>query len=542
MHEMTRAPTRFATQIHAFSDPLRSWLRSTGQWLQYHSVRVRLYSVFALLFLLVIGLGAVGFIRLGDVNRASEVIRNHWLADTRLLGDLNNYMSDYRAAEATRLLSSTAADTAASDKEIETLHDAVATAQRGYEEISHDPSETQLYRQFSSQWSVYQSVAANVLASARSGELAHAVLLFNTNSRRTFDLSSDTLSRLTEQTMSEARRDSDRAATTYRHARTMIVTSMILAASLFFGILVHIARFVMAPLLRLVDCMHELANHNTAIAVPNTLRNDEIGQMARAVEVFRENAISLVNSQRRLIAQAAALEDGLEHERRLTEQQRDFVAMTSHEFLTPLTIIDGHAQRLIKMSDRLDPVDIADRGSSIRRGVQRITEIMDSLLAASRDLEGNTVCNFVNFDPAALLREVCRTHRDANRSAFIREDLLGLPESIYGDPKLLFQVFSNLISNAIKYSPVGSPIELTARRELDWMVVNVRDHGIGIPASDRERLFERYYRGANATGIAGTGVGLHLVSMVLALHQGKVSLESSEREGSIFTVWLPVPH
>jgi two-component system, OmpR family, sensor kinase len=536
MDKMARAPSRLSVHMHAVS----GWLQRANQWLQKHSIRVRLYSVLALLFLLVIGLGIVGFVRLGDVNRASEIIRNHWLTDTRILGDMNNYMSDYRAAEATRLLSSTPAGAAANDKEIETLRDTVAGTQRAYEQVDHDPSEIKLYRDFSEQWSVYQAVAANVFALARDGQLPQAVLLYNSNSRRTFDLSSDTLSRLTEQTMVKARRDSDRAATTYRHARTMIVTSMILAASLFFGVIVHIVRFVMAPLLKLVGCMHELAGQNTEIAVPSVQRSDEIGQMARAVAVFRDNAIALVNSQRRLIAQAAALEDGLEHERRLTEQQRDFVAMTSHEFLTPLTIIDGHAQRLIKMSDRLDPVDIADRGSSIRRGVLRITEIMDSLLAASRDLEGNAVYNPVSFDPAALLRDVCQTHRDANRSALIKEDLLALPESIYGDPKLLFQVFSNLISNAIKYSPVGSPIKLSARREVGWLVVHVRDHGIGIPAGDRERLFERYYRGSNATGIAGTGVGLHLVSMVLTLHQGKVSAQSLDGAGSIFTVWLPV--
>ena len=352
---------------------MSGWLQRANRWLQNHSIRVRLYSVLALLFLLVISLGIVGFVRLGDVNRASEIIRNHWLADTRILGDLNNYMSDYRAAEATRLLSATPADAAANDKQIETLRDTVAASQRAYEQIDHDPSETGLYRDFSAQWAVYQAVTARVFVLARGGRLPEAVFLYNTDSRRTFDLSSDTLSRLTEQTIVKAQRDGDRAATTYRHARTMIVTSMILAASLFFGVIVYIARFVMAPLLKLVGCMHELAGHNTEIAVLSLQRSDEIGQMARAVAVFRDNAIALVNSQRRLIAQAAALEDGLEHERRLTAQQRDFIAMTSHEFLTPLTIIDGHAQRLIKMSDRLDAVDIADRGSSIRRGVQRIT-------------------------------------------------------------------------------------------------------------------------------------------------------------------------
>jgi two-component system OmpR family sensor kinase len=97
-----------------------------------------------------------------------------------------------------------------------------------------------------------------------------------------------------------------------------------------------------------------------------------------------------------------------------------------------------------------------------------------------------------------------------------------------------------LISNAIKYSPLGSPIEVVAQQEAECLVVQVRDRGIGIPARDRKHLFERYFRGSNATGIAGTGVGLHLVSMVVALHHGEVFVESLEGVGSRFIVRLPI--
>jgi signal transduction histidine kinase len=265
-----------------------------------------------------------------------------------------------------------------------------------------------------------------------------------------------------------------------------------------------------------------------------------MGEMARAVAVFRDNAVALVNSQRRLIEQAAALEQGLENERRLTAKERDFVAMTSHEFRTPLTIIDAHAQRLIKRSSRLDPEDIAERGTRIRSAVQRITNIMDSLLGASRVLDGQVVFHPKELELGTLLRDACQVHRDATRGALIREDCSSLSAIIHGDPKLLFHAFSNLICNAIKYSPMGSPIEVSARQEAEWLVVEVRDSGIGIPARDRQRLFERYFRGSNATGIAGTGVGLHLVSMVVALHHGEVFVESLEGVGSRFIVRLPV--
>lgn len=504
------------------------------------SIRIRLYSVFAFLVILVIGLGIFGFARLSDVNHASEVIRDHWLRDTRILGDLNNYMSDYRAAEATRLLASTPPEFIASEKQIASLHETVSASQRAYEEISEDPSEARLYAEFAKQWSAYQAVASQVIERARAGRTAEAVALYNTDSRRAFDLSSDILGRLTDQTVVKARRDSERAALTYRHARNTVVTAMLLAVALLIGVIVYITRRILTPLLKLVECMHTLAGHDTDISIPSVGRPDEIGEMARAVAVFRDNAVALVDSQRRLIDQAAALEAGLENEKRLTAQQRDFLSMTSHEFRTPLTIIDGHAQRLIKTSDRLDAVDIADRGSCIRNAVQRITNIMESLLGASRLLDGRAVFHPCQLDPTAVLRDACQAHRDATRGVAIVEDFATLPAAIHGDPQLLFHAFSNLISNAIKYSQVGSPVEVKARQQSDFWEVQVRDSGIGIPVRDREHLFERYFRGSNATGIAGTGVGLHLVAMVVALHHGDVLVESLEGVGSRFIVRIPI--
>ena len=515
-------------------------IERSRHWLHSHSLRVRLYSVFALLFLLVIGLGAVGFARLSDVNRASEVIRNHWLEVTRILGDLSNFMSDTRTAEATHLLSSTPLEYAASQKELASLESAVAASQRAYEDVSQYPSEAALYAEFARRWEAYEAVAARVVALAGDGETLQAVRLYNTDSRRAFDASSDVLSRLTGQTVVKAREDSERAASTYAHARSMIAAAMLLAASLIVGVIIYIARSILAPLLQLVACMHRLAGQETDIAIPGVRRDDEIGEMARAVAVFRDNAVALVASQHRLIEQAAALEGGLENERRLTAQQREFVGMTSHEFRTPLTIIDGHAQRLIKTSDRLDPADAAERGASIRRAVLRITNIMDSLLGASQVLDEHAVFHPHDFDPGALLREACQAHRDSTRGALILEDFASIPAALHGDPQLLFHAFSNLISNAIKYSRSGSPVEVSARRETDWLVVRVRDQGIGIPARDRDRLFERFFRGSNATGIAGTGVGLHLVAMVVGLHQGEVFVESLEGVGSRFVVKLPI--
>ncbi len=510
------------------------------RWLRPHSIRVRLSGVFALLFLLVIGLGLFAIQRLGDVNRASEEIRDHWLQNARILGDLNNYMSDYRTAEATRLLSSTALELAAGEKELSELAATVARNQAAYAAVEQDQEDRALYQEFARRWSAYQDIAVRVIALARAGRTAEAVSMYLTESRRAFDLATDSLTTLTDRNVREAGAASARAATTYQHSRELILAAMVFLGSILIGGIVYVTRSFIDPLHDLAVRMHALAEHDTQIEVPGTEREDEMGEMARSVAVFRANAVALMHSRRRMLEQAATLDLALEHEQRLTVKQRNFVSMTSHEFRTPLTIIDGHAQRLIKMSSRLDPADIRERGARIRSAVLRMTGIMESLLAASRLLDGEGVFQPTELAPGELLQEACQVHREATRDAHLRESYGHGSATMHGDPKLLFHAFSNLISNAIKYSPAGSPVEVRTSSEADRFVVRITDHGIGIPARDRDRLFERYFRGANASGIAGTGVGLHLVQMVMALHQGDVVAESQEGVGSTFVVRLPL--
>jgi two-component system, OmpR family, sensor kinase len=516
--------------------PAASRIRPGGP----RSIRILLSAASLLFLLLVIGLGAFSMQRLNDVNRVSDEIRNQWLQDIRLIGDLNNYMSDYRAGEGTHLLSNTAAELAASEKEIAALNAQVIRAQRSYESQPHEDAEQKLYDEFAREWAEYKIIATQVLSLSHAGVKPGAVAMYMTASRRAFDRASDTLGRLTDQTVAGADEASARAAGAYLQDGRLIVAAMAVATLLVLAIIIYITRSVSRPLLGLARDMHELAAHGTNISIRGTQRDDEIGEMARSVAVFRDNAIALVQSQHRLIEQTAALEETLEKERRMTAQQRNFVAMTSHEFRTPLTVIDAQAQRLIKLKDRLTPNDLLERATRIRSAVTRLTGIMDSLLGDSRLLDEQVVCHPCEFDPATLLREVCQLHRDTSRGADIREEFGELPSTMHGDPKLLFALFSNLLSNAVKYSAAGRPVDVMARIKPEGgLLVHVRDHGIGIPDRDRVHLFERYYRGTNAVGVAGSGVGLHLVAMVLELHGGAIEVESRSGEGSTFIVHLP---
>ena len=216
--------------------------------------------------------------------------------------------------------------------------------------------------------------------------------------------------------------------------------------------------------------------------------------------------------------------------------------MASHEFRTPLSIVDGHAQRLLREKNNISPEDVVRRAMKIRGAVLRITSVIDNLIGSSRLMEGSPSLYFhpTEFDLRSLLIEVCRLHREVVPNANILQNFGTHPLLILGDRKLLFQAFSNLLSNAIKYSRNDNYIKFGATMDFDRVKVVVKDYGVGIPKQDVEHLFERYFRGSNVSGVVGTGVGLYLVKTVIDLHEGSVAVVSAEGKGSTFTVRLPI--
>ena len=509
---------------------------------QPHSIRFHLAAVFLVFFLLVVVLGLFSIWRLSNFNLLSADVAERWLPTTRALGDLSNYTSDFRAIEGSNLLSSDASETAATEREMAKLDRSIAEAERGFERIRHEAAEDGLYARFKQRWNEYREIVNRMLVLSRGDRKAEAQAVYAGSSRAAYEAASDTLSKLTDKAVANARLASDRLAVAYRQAFWFILLSMAIAAVMVVAALIHVSRSISAPLLHLADRMRRLAANDTEITISETGRRDEIGEMAQAAVVFRNNAIELMRSQRTLARQAAMLEEQLAQEQRLALLQRNFVSMASHEFRTPLTIIDGHAQRLIKTKDTLPPAEIGERAGKIRAAVLRLTHLIDNLLNSARLFDGGAALYFhpAEMDMAALLREVCQLHREMVPGAEIAERLSSAAMPMIGDAKLLFQLFSNLLSNAVKYSPGGGAIEVEAEMRADEIVVVVADRGIGIPASDLERLFERYHRGSNVSGIVGTGVGLYLVKMVADLHRGRVEVTSAEGAGSRFTVHLPV--
>jgi two-component system, OmpR family, sensor kinase len=509
---------------------------------QPQSIRSHLAAVFLLFFGLVVILGAFSIWRLSNFDALSADVAEVWLPTTRALGDLNNYTSDFRAFEGSELLSSDSSEAAATEKQMEDLDRTIADSEREFEAIRHDAAEDELYNRFKAHWSDYRTVVNQMLLMWRNGHTLDAVQIYGGSSRTAYNAASDTLGQLTDQAVASAQAASEHLAVAYRQAFWLILLAIIIAAVLVVAALLHVSRTISVPLLDLADRMRRLAANDTKIDVPEIKRQDEIGEMAQATVVFRNNAIELMRSQGMLARQAALLEEQLAHEQRLTLLQRNFVSMASHEFRTPLTIIDGHARRLDKIRDIVKPAEISERAGKMRSAVLRMTHLIDNLLNSSRLIDGGAGLYMqpAEMDMTALLQEVCQLHREMVPTSQITERFSAAPVPIVGDVKLLFQVFSNLLSNAIKYSPGGGAIVVEAETSADEVVVTISDRGIGIPKADLGRLFERYYRGGNVSGIVGTGVGLYLVKMAVDLHRGGIDVESREGEGSRFTVRLPL--
>ncbi len=239
--------------------------------------------------------------------------------------------------------------------------------------------------------------------------------------------------------------------------------------------------------------------------------------------------------------QKLIIEEALTKERELSGLQRQFVSMVSHEFRTPLAIIDGTAHHIHRRVENLAPDRARDSLGKIRMSVSRLVELMESVLAAARLEDGKIRLQPKSCNLAKILDDLATSYSEINPSRCIVPELDSLPQEIIADANLLRQVFSNLISNAIKYSPDGGDVWIYGQRaESGEAVISIRDEGLGIPKAELDQLFKRFFRASTAVGIAGSGIGLHLAHQLVEMHGGKLVVDSELDVGTTFTVHLPL--
>ncbi|EJB07786.1 signal transduction histidine kinase [Rhizobium leguminosarum bv. trifolii WSM597] len=230
----------------------------------------------------------------------------------------------------------------------------------------------------------------------------------------------------------------------------------------------------------------------------------------------------------------------LVHERQVNALQRQFVAMASHEFRTPLAIIDAAAQRLCRSTTNVSGDYVHEKAGVIRSAVVRMVDLMESILASGRLETGQIALKRSEGDLKALLVTCCDRQRHLSRSHVFHLDLEPIPDRLTFDRSAMEQVFTNLISNAVKYSPNAPDIHVRARVDEKTVEISIADSGIGMDADDLPKLFQPYYRARSATGIAGTGIGLNVVKQVVELHGGTVEVTSELGKGTTFIIRLPI--
>lgn len=291
---------------------------------------------------------------------------------------------------------------------------------------------------------------------------------------------------------------------------------------------------------------------------------DYISKPFQLIEVLAriETHLRLCSLQKKLQEQneqlqlsAEVLERSLRQERELSEMKTNFISVVSHEFRTPLTTIQSASELLEHYEWTKE--ERVEQLHQIQSEVKHMTALMEDVLFLSRANANKSKLNLTEFDLlkfcSQLLRQIQKTFgQNYNLNSFVQilsSNILienihlqnKIPELMVSmDEKLLRQILSNLMTNAIKYSPENKNIDLNIIVSPENVRFIVIDHGIGIPKDDLNHLFSAFHRGKNVGILPGTGLGLSIVKNCVDIHNGSISVQSQLNVGTEFVVVLPL--
>jgi PAS domain S-box-containing protein len=234
------------------------------------------------------------------------------------------------------------------------------------------------------------------------------------------------------------------------------------------------------------------------------------------------------------------LRQTLEQARRLSELRKRFVSMLCHQFRTPLNVVSFSSDLLRRNIHQWSEEKNRSYLDLIQDAVEQISELLDEIL-----LFGKAEADTLKCEPRQLdLKQFCRDiiaqiYLAGGKQKVINFQSEGECSTRSVDPKLLHHILTNLLSNAVKYSVSSNAVALELTCEEEEVIFKIKDKGIGIPAVDRQQIFEPFYRGSNIDSIPGTGLGLSIVKTLADLHGCKISLSSEVGVGTIFTLKVP---
>jgi PAS domain S-box-containing protein len=235
------------------------------------------------------------------------------------------------------------------------------------------------------------------------------------------------------------------------------------------------------------------------------------------------------------------LHESLDKEKELSELKSRFVSMASHEFRTPLSTILSSAYLIEKYTSREDQSKREKHLQRIISSVNMLTDILNDFLSVGKIEEGRIHVRYSEFNMPqmmnALIEEIKNTLKKGQQIIYFHAG----GESVRLDTSMMKHIILNLTSNASKFSGESKPIEIKTENFTDRITLAVKDYGIGISKEDQKHLMERFFRGANAGNIQGTGLGLHIVSKYAELMNGRLECKSELEKGTEFIITFDKP-
>jgi len=271
---------------------------------------------------------------------------------------------------------------------------------------------------------------------------------------------------------------------------------------------------------------------------------DDITSYKQMENTLRQLNADLEDRVNERTAQLAAanerLQEALQQEKAISEFRAQFSSMISHEFRTPLTLIKTSNDLLDRYADRLSQQQRTDIPRKIRAQVNYLDQLIDDILTVSK---GETVgveleLRSVNLHDYCI--KLIEDARDLIEPTHVLKYEVADCANVFIDERLMRQLVMNLLTNAAKYSPMGTTIFFRQQCDGSKFTLSVQDEGIGIPPEEQAQLFDTFYRANNVAGVAGSGIGLALVKLVTELHHGTVEVKSEIGQGTTFIVRVPV--
>lgn len=255
----------------------------------------------------------------------------------------------------------------------------------------------------------------------------------------------------------------------------------------------------------------------------------------------RDRTLILEEALQQLEVSRAELHAALEKERELGDMKSRFVTMASHEIRTPLATILSSLTLVDKYIQANNKEKTDQHIRRIKSTIHELTTLLDDVLMVSRLEEGAVT---IDEEQVSVKEVVENAIADVSADSSAHRIIYNRTgkERVPVDRKILRSILVNIISNAVKFSPGGTEVLVSAHADQRQLQVQVKDQGIGIPENDRPHLFERFFRGGNVGAIPGTGLGLNIVARYIELLKGSIAVEQAEPNGTLITINIPLDH